>query len=977
MKKIRTAILLLCISVSILTAKDYNISFFNNNSLAKVEYVISGGGKETVVDLSSVYSVSSEDRIYVEFNAGSDYLGVNSVKLRSYDGNKSDTRMTELETDSEGRLYFTLGNLGTLKEWSVEPVLERKPFVLTLKSVCNGESVAGTWKVNRDNLDTGRTFEISSITDFAVSFAYDASSYYFVSSNPYRLAESSGKVIFSLQKAGTDSSPVLDYTINLNRYTRISLGDRKERFVKLLYKGDEYGRDEIENLKFKKGETFFVYTEKGYVVANDNGLTLVNRIATENQWVTEIKVTEDNSVFNYKINIVEEKIASFQIEFEGFSNEELKNSNIIISVDGERQNLKNEIKAEIKEDGSISIIIPRGSVNQKYSVFFYDDAGVLCEYDNEDVTKEFDTTFTYNDVKSLYKIKVIKKDGYRISGIQTQIDNMKNKGMDVAYYVAGRKINDGDFLSYGNEVSVIMTGTIPEDVSITLNGQPFSGTAAIVISEKTSPSDFKLVSSSKPGFWYDFSSDDSTINGTVSYKRNGVELKGSVFINVGDKVDWEASPISDDYVVSGNANGTITIKTEDDEYQFNLGINFVRKSDTVEKTIILKQPLYGRVRYYYDGNLVSSGDNSSSDLYMKVSVPKKGGGIKIEYEYTLCNPGFECPDFEEETIDGWTYTKKENNRVSCATTMDENSSAKTFVPIECKELDTAKPELIVNVDKAVINSANGSFSLYFEQNGERVYIYQNGKANKEWEKKVATTESLCLVLDGHQIDKGKVLEISWSYKYRDGKESGKVVGRTEYREHSALPEITGHLSKNGESANVKTINVNIKMINASQFVERKLDNATVTLKIGETIINTSHYLADNDVVTLIVEPMAGYYIEGQDSSYMKNISYKDLDKMLNGIKIKKLVSITLENIHPDDGECRYEKDGSELSYGENRFKEGDKITVKLKNMKGYNGPNFVLNILSKDEISVSLTVNSSMDGKTLTLDDFKIVKGKE
>lgn len=167
------------------------------------------------------------------------------------------------------------------------------------------------------------------------------------------------------------------------------------------------------------------------------------------------------------------------------------------------------------------------------------------------------------------------------------------------------------------------------------------------------------------------------------------------------------------------------------------------------------------------------------------------------------------------------------------------------------------------------------------------------------------------------------------------------------------------------------------MIDASQFVERNLDNATVTLKIGETVINTSHYLADNDVVTLIVEPMAGYYIEGQDSSFMKNISYKDLDKTLNGIKIRKLVSIRLENIHPDGGECRYEKDGKELNYGDNQFREGDKITVKLKNIKGYNGPNFVLNMLSKDEISAPLTVNSSMDGKTLTLDDFKIVKGKE
>lgn len=51
MKKFKTILLFMCFSLSLLAAKNYNVSFFNNNSLAKVEYVIAGDGKESVVDL--------------------------------------------------------------------------------------------------------------------------------------------------------------------------------------------------------------------------------------------------------------------------------------------------------------------------------------------------------------------------------------------------------------------------------------------------------------------------------------------------------------------------------------------------------------------------------------------------------------------------------------------------------------------------------------------------------------------------------------------------------------------------------------------------------------------------------------------------------------------------------------------------------------------------------------------------------------
>lgn len=962
MKRFKVVLLLLFVSLALVNAKNYNVSFLSNNSLAKIEYAINRDGNDTVVDLSTIYQVSSEDKIYIAFNTGSEYIDITSVKLRSYDGNKSDTRVISLDSDADGKLFCVLGDLGILEQWSVEPILERKPFVLSLESFFAGEPVSGTWTLNRETLSSGGTVEISSVTDFAVSFTYDAENYYFVSSSPKKLAESNGKIIFNLQKAGGDSSPVLDYKINLNRYTAISLGDKAERFIKIVYKGEEYSKSDLSILKFRNGESFYVYTEKGYVVAADNGLEIVNNEFVNEQWKTEIKVPEENTTYKYVINIVEERIVTLPVMFAGFTSEELTSSNIIVNVDGKRLALKDELNLNIKEDESLSIIIPKGTESQKYSIKFVDSQGILDEYDNNDITEEFRRVFSYKEVESLKCIIITKETGYRVSGIQTQIDNVAKLGVDVVYYVNGRKLLDGDFLSYGDVVTIKLKSHLPEDILIRVKGKAFSDAVDVVISSETNRSDFELECSKKTGFWHNFFSSD-TGYGSITYKRDGLELRGEVFIEAGQIISWEADPI-DGYIAKDSGGyigvtGEISIKTEDDEYLIN--VDFIKKNDAKDVTVILKQPLYGTVEYYYNGEKVKEAKDND-DIYGCLTVPlnKNGGEVSFKYKYNYVVKGFNYP--KEGECGAW---------ITAEVTFDEKSNIREFVPIECVEMDTNKPELEVTGNEGLKKNA-GDLNIYYLGVDGPVYIYKNGKALKDWEKKITTQKALVLVVEQHSISKGKVLDFRYRFEYENGSETAWNLKRTDSLTHTTMPQITEHITKRDEPCRVTKIVVEIDLIDASRFKERAITNATIKIKTGDTTLNTNMFVSDKDDVTLVVEPNNGYYIEGQEASFTKQIKYKDLDKTLNSLKIKKYVQVTLANIHPQRGSCTYEKEGEKLRIGTYLFREGEKITVTLTNINGYKGGNLLGSLFSKD-IKATVSVKSDMNYRALSLADFNIV----
>ena len=993
MKRSFTIVLLLLAVVCVVSAEAYNVSFFTNHSISKVAYTIEHDGKMNDVDMTKTYEVSSGDKVYATVNTGSEYITVTSFKLRSYDGNKSDNRILDAEKTEDGKLCFSLSDLGALKEWSVEPVLTRKPMTLTMKCLAGEDSVAGTWKVNDESVN-GDSYEISSLTDFTVSCTFDADAYYFVSSQPKELAESGGRVFFSLQKGSDESSAETDYTINLERYSSISLGENKARFNRLVYNGEEYDDTKsIEELKLKKGESFYVYTASGYVVAKDSSLVVVSQTTTgTGEWETELKISEDSLAYKYVINIREEKKARFNIELKGFaSDDDVKEADIIISVDEKKQNLnyKKATDVSVSEGQILTINIPSGPGNVKYDVVFSDYDGSLAGYDCDDIKEEYERTIGYTDLADLEKIVITREAGLRANMIQKQIEDARNAGISVAYYVKGAPLADGDFLPYGTKVLVKVTGEIPENMAVELNGEQLQSDSEnwITVDENTTVSDFKLDIGKITGFFFNFDyRPDGTLNGSITFKCNGVELKGEVYIRVGDKITWSASASSDDFTIAGNSNGTIEISTEDDSVKFYdvwNNVSFINKSESEDyaKTVILRNPKCGSVVYYYNSKKVSG--SSSGDIYAELPVTAQGETTKISYCYTG-NPtsSFDYPTISNssKTVDGWKFEKVENGYYTWSKVLTEKTSV--FTPIELVEASGVRPSVEIDVESDVVKSGKGVFSLSYSNNGSTVTVYSKGEVNSNYKKNkvdktISSTDILTLNFRGYEIPSGKVLQIEYSFTYDKG-DSGWYRARTNNRENFKY-EIDGYRSSKGTSSQVKTINIHISFVTAEKYTKRTIGNATVVVKNGNTTLDSTLFLSPDDDVTFCVKPNSGYYIDGDDDNFVeKTVKYKNLDQELKKITVKKYISVTLKNIHPSKKSCTYQVNGNDVIYGTYNLREGDKVTVTLKDMgSGYKVNNIALdlaaNITNRDgNFKEDMTIKSTHQGKTLTLKDFNI-----
>jgi len=980
MKKIKTFLVVFIMALAVLNAKDYNVSFFIDKAIPKIKYTIKSGEKKTVVNFSSIYKVASDDKIYVEFNAGSEFIHITSIKLRSYDGEGgiNEVKHEELKTDEEGT-YFMLGDLGILVEWSVEPILKRDPIKLDLKSLSNGKPVKGTWMINgRSGVTDGE--EISSINDFAVSFKYDGDVYYIVSSTPKKLAESNGKVIFAIQKVGKETSPITKYEIELDQYRKISLGEKENKFIKIDYNDYEYKKDDLEKLKLKKGESFYVYTKKGYTVANDNGLELVKSKLVDEQMETQVKVPEDSNINSYVINICEEKEAKFPIILTGFSENDNLDS-IQINISGNDQETKDYLNNKdkeitIKEGDNFTIIIPKGTLREKYSIVFDDLDGSLDKYNTDDTIKEFTGEFTYDDVKSLLQIEIKKESGYRIKGIQKKIDDAKKYGVDVKFYLNGAELKDEKFLSCGDKVTIKLN--VPEDIIAKLGDTTFTDTEnqkEIKVSENTQNSDFNLEFEDKNGFWYDFGDGTKTLeNGSVTYKRKGNEskLEGNKFIAVGETIKIVAKP-DDGYIAdfgNGNVGGDyeFEIKTEDDKNNLE-NIKFIKDEDIKTVTVVLYQPKYGRVNYTNDKGTIKECDDNS-DVYgtlVRTLKDENNQAVELSYKYDYVTSGFSRPQKSKDSED---YSGK--------VSFNKGETTKDFKPEECIENKESKPELKLKIGKNLKQNAENLNIYYYGEDSKQHFFYKNSKKEDKKEERITTTKPLELVVEQQNILEGMALEFRYTVKYKSEEVTTSINRTKKYNNYTKMPEIKEHISERNKSCDVTKIIVELDLIEAKEFKEITIENATVTVKIGEDVLNSSSLVSDDDDITLIVKPKEGYYIEGQETSLEKTIKYKDLEKELERVKIKKYVNVRLINIHPQKGKGSiYEKDGGILRLGTYQFREGEKITIKLENVKGYKSSNIINNISSfikKGEISKTIKITRSMDNKTLTLKDFGIKK---
>ena len=996
MKKIFFLFCLLALLCIPSFATNYNVSFISNNAVAKISYAIEKNGSLQNVDMSKFYEISSIDKIYVYLNIGSENIDVNSVRLRSWDGEKNDIRDVEFQLDKEGRPYFCLGDLGSLVEWSVEPILNRIPIILKVEAICGVTHIGGTWKVNSDEIK-GSSIKISSLSDYSVSFNFDEGSYYFVSASPKQLAYSNGNVIFSLQKPSDNSNVDDTYIVNLERYSTFSFGEKGEKMVKIVYNGSEYLPNEMNTIKLRKKESISVFTRDEYVVEKGSGLIITSQARTaDGYWETVLQIPEDSDIYDYVINICRVNSVIFPIELVNFIHEEnaVYPSVFIPSSNGPSLFNSNDDFVEIKENESLIISIPSpNKSNVKYSINFQSFDGSLSEFNEDDIKVDYERSFTYNQLKSIEKITIVREVGYRVNGIEAQVQRAKDINVDIGYYVlnSGKRIKDGDFLPLGTEVSVEISSSIPDGKIIRINSQElFEGSLLKIttINEDSSIFDFSLDVVDVLGFEVDFDSISSKYKkGTISFMRNGIVLKGKVFVKVGDEIQWTAKVNDENYEISGDSGGTIYIQTEDQKSKFeNLSVSFVEKNKLINRTIILKNPKYGSVKYYNSNGSEIRG-NADGETYAVVEALVQEGGTKTyRYEYISKNSGFNYPDLTKETINktGWSCIK-EKDYIICEKEIE--TDVVELYPVELVESEDVKPSVSVDIEESLIKSAK-TLDVFYENSGKKTYIYTDGTRQDINSKKISSTDALTLHFTGYELVDGQVLELQWIFTNQD---DTKLKHIRRFTSVSESIKIDGFLSSKGKTTTVKSIDITFKITEAAPYKEKQKDNATISVKVGEKSLSLRDYMNPNDTVTLIVEAKEGYYLvvggKNQDSTYSKETAYKDLDDELNKIEVRKYINVTLYNINPSGNPCEYTKDNKSLELGTHRFKEGDKISISLQN-KEYEckktivesvhaWKNGINSILNNGQIKSEITITSDYDTKTLTLKDFEIFKKGE
>ncbi len=998
MKKLFCSLLFVLVGFSLFA---YNVSFLSytegNKAIAKVSYSVEKKGEPQIVDLSKSYSISSEDKIYISFTKV-DNIKVKSVLLRCWDGESSLKRVLELQSSEDGQLFFCLGDLGPATEWSVEPILERIPIELNFEALCNGELIGGTWKVNSDIVN-GNSASISSLTDYSVSYKFDDENYYFVSSSPKQLACSNGKIVFSLQKPSEESKVETSYTINLEKYSTVSFGDNKDKITGVIYKETEYSEDSVKDLKLKlkRGETFSVYTKGYYAVEKGSGLCINSQTKTlDGNWVTTLQVPEESTVYNYVANICQIKSVTFPVELLNFAKDEdivkpsvtISGAAVSLSFNGDNDSTS----VEVKESDTLGISISKPTEsNFKYSIEFQSNDGSLSKYNKGDIREDYSVNFSYNEIATLKKIIIKREKGFRVNGIETQIKKGKDSGIELSYCYteSGVKLKDGDFVSFGTRISVEVLSSIPEDREIRINGKVLQTRELVEILEIDNDSlisNFEFEIKEVPGFYFDFNN-LSYENGTVTFTRNDVVLKGNTFIKVGDEIQWHASSFDGYATSSGIEEGKIIISTEEQGYKFK-EIRFVPKSELIQRKITLKNSKLGTVKYF-DSNEKEISGSTEGDIYTIYEYSIANDEImSFKYQYTDKTEGFTERSFEGLLKeDGWSYVK-DGNYITCEKKSEDGTNEYIFTPLELEEPEDKKIELSINVNNSVLKVAS-KLDLYFvnDEKNDPNYIYKNGEYTGSkflWNKlpfKISSTDKLELHFSGYQLDDKKALQIACVITDDKGKQNGPY----EYRTSKGTKEIEIAYTQTIKFKRTKVtkIDLTLSIIDVSSFEEREKENATVEVYYKGKVLNSEYPMQASDKVSFKVTPNDGYYLKvngkNQEGLYeSENISYKDLDAKLANVEVKKYISVTL----PDEEkapEAKYSQENETLEPGKTYdFKEGDVISITLPS-QGYkkSSSNFFTDtwnsIFDKNYIRSEITITPDFN-KTLTLDDFGISK---
>lgn len=181
-----------------------------------------------------------------------------AFRIYEWDGDKrTESSLSMAESNGEWILDVPADYTGT--ELSVVPVGTYGMRTIAVDDYSvdeNGNhiSINGSWKVNGTEI-TGSSAEISSVTSYTVSYEYDASKYFYVTSNPTGSLRDSDDdenikiVTFEEQEADADTA---DYSVEIHEYLHKELSSSKNRTVSVIGGIHQLEKIEDEEVNSKK-----------------------------------------------------------------------------------------------------------------------------------------------------------------------------------------------------------------------------------------------------------------------------------------------------------------------------------------------------------------------------------------------------------------------------------------------------------------------------------------------------------------------------------------------------------------------------------------------------------------------------------------------------------------------------------------------------------------------------------------------------
>lgn len=252
----------------------------------------------------------------------------------------------------------------------------------------------------------------------------------------------------------------------------------------------------------------------------------------------------------------------------------------------------------------------------------------------------------------------------------------------------------------------------------------------------------------------------------------------------------------------------------------------------------------------------------------------------------------------------------------------------------------SKSELKVMLDSSV--GYDMAFDIVAAGVSEKDRYFSKQKFNGDltiFEDTIGVEEKIVISAREQQIEPGTAIKVD--VNKIDG--NGQETTETKYITSSPGSAEIALYDGSGEITNLnkiyKKVAVEISLVEVTDFLEKSIDNGTVTVKlvdrsVPDTLSAGSVAEGDRKVEVSII-PKSGFYVSGDGTigqGYVHTMKYSkyvsDIDTILMNHKINKLITVRLDDSDPY-GVIVYRLNGIEVS-GSINVKEDDELTLEYK-----------------------------------------------